>query len=100
MRVPCKLCSRDRKLQLVGIALWTAAGLAAFALARLLPPARPRGWILELLIALAAALLFGLAATALDFGGWQELEWRAGVFAFFGALVLVGLFRLASTIRS
>ena len=83
----------------MGTALWIAAGLAAFALARALPPARPRGWVAEFLAALAAALILGLAATALDFGGWKELDWRAGLFAFFGALAIVGVFRLVTIFR-
>ena len=84
----------------MGIALWSAAGLAAFALARALPPAHARrAWVAELVAALATALLLGLAATALDFGGWRELEWRAALFTFFGAMAAVGLVRLTSTIK-
>lgn len=83
----------------MGLALWTAAGLVAFAIARLLPPARTRAWLLELLAALATALALGFVATARDFGGWKELDWRAGLFAFFGALAVLGVFRLVTIFR-
>jgi hypothetical protein len=45
-------------------------------------------------IAIVAAMLLGVLATALDFGGWRELDWRAGLFAFFGSLAATGFFRL------
>lgn len=83
----------------MGIALWTAAGLLAFAIGRLLPPARSGAWVLELLAALATALLLGLVASARDFGGWRELDWRAGLFTLFGALAVVGVCRLVTLFR-
>ena len=83
----------------MGPLLWTAAALAAFAVARLLPPARTRAWVAELLAALATAHGLGLVATARDFGGWRELDWRAGLFAFFGALAVIGVFRLVTIFR-
>jgi hypothetical protein len=43
--------------------------------------------------AVLIAIAFGLLATYLDFGGWQELDWRAGLFAFFGGLAAVGFTR-------
>lgn len=68
-------------------------GLAAGILARIVPlGTRKRLW-LELAAAVLAAFLLGTLATALDFGGWNELEWRAGVFAFLGALAAVGIIR-------
>lgn len=42
----------------------------------------------------SAAFLLGVAATALDFGGWHEPDWRAALFAFLGALAAAALFRL------
>lgn len=78
----------------MGIGMWLAAGSVAWLLARIIPAARPfRPWW-EMAAALVTSLLLGLAATALDFGGWQEPDWRAGLFAFFGALAVVGFLRL------
>jgi hypothetical protein len=79
----------------MGIALWATAGVLAFALARVIPITRSRRWTRELLIALLAALALGTLATALDFGGWRELEWRAATFAFCGAFAAVGALRLS-----
>jgi len=80
----------------VGLACWITCGLAAFLLARIIPTGRRRARIGELLIALASAAILGGVATALDFGGWRELDWRAGLFAFLGALALIGVFRLVT----
>jgi uncharacterized membrane protein YeaQ/YmgE (transglycosylase-associated protein family) len=77
----------------MGIALWLGAGVAAFVVARLLPLRRGRGWLVELLAALLASSAAGLVATALDFGGWQEPDWGAGVFAFLGAFAAAGFAR-------
>lgn len=79
--------------RIVGIALWLGCGLAAFVLARLVPLRRGRAWWGEGLAALFGAGLCGLIATALDFGGTRELDWRAGVFAALGALALAGAAR-------
>jgi urea transporter len=77
----------------LGIALWAASGGLAFLIARIIPLARRGGWVAELLAALLAALGCGLGATVVDFGGWRELDWRAGLFAFLGAFAAVGLIR-------
>lgn len=79
----------------VGIVLWLASGVAAFFVARIVPPGRTRGWIGELITAAVAALLLGLMATALDFGGWREPEPRAALLIVFGSFAAVGLLRLA-----
>jgi len=83
----------------VGIALWFLCGLAAFAVARVVPFARRRPWG-ELTIALLAALALGIAATALDFGGWNELDWRAGVFCFFGSFAGAGAVRAVQSLAT
>jgi hypothetical protein len=80
----------------MGIALWIAAGLVAFGLARFVPSGRRRPWLGELATSIVAGFLLGIAATALDFGGWREPDWRAGLFALLGALSAVGVFRLVS----
>lgn len=78
----------------MGLAMWLAAGGAAVATARLIRAGRPGRWLGELALGLIAAVLFGLAATALDFGGWKEPDWRAGLFSLFGAAAVLGLARL------
>jgi len=78
----------------MGIALWLLTSVAAFAFARMAPWRRRKVWIGELLVSIAAGLLLGTMATALDFGGWNEPDWRAGLFVFLGALAAAGVFRL------
>lgn len=77
----------------MGFVLWILAGVLAFGLARIVPLGRRKRWWIELLLALATAIGLGLLATALDFGGLAELEWRADVFSFLGALAMVGIVR-------
>lgn len=77
----------------MGVALWLAAGAIAFVIARFVPSGRPSALRLELAAALLAAALFGLLATSLDFGGLRELDWRAGLFALFGSLAILGAVR-------
>jgi hypothetical protein len=77
----------------MGLASWLAAAFVAFALARIVPLGRSRRWLAELLAAIVTALILGGAATALDFGGWNELSWRATLLAFFGAFAALGIVR-------
>lgn len=77
----------------MGAALWIAAGVAAFLVARMVPLRRPRRFVPELMVAATIAALFGVVATALDFGGWNEADWRAIVFAFLGAAAALGVMR-------
>jgi hypothetical protein len=65
----------------------------AFALARIIPAGRTSAWIGELVAALVIGFALGIVATALDFGGWKELDWRAGLFVFLGAFTASGLVR-------
>jgi hypothetical protein len=82
----------------MGIALWLVSSVAAFLLARMLPWRRRSRWLGEFSVSILAGLVLGVAATALDFGGWQEPDWRAGLFVLLGALAAAGTFRL--TIRA
>ena len=77
----------------MGAALWLAAGVVAFLLARIVPLRRTRRWATELVIVLVAAFLSGVLATALDFGGWNEPDWRAGLFTLFVAAAAAGTLR-------
>ncbi len=74
--------------------MWIAAGVAAAIVARLIPYGRGSRVFTEAAAAVTAALAAGLAATALDFGGWREPDWRAGVFALLCALAALGILRL------
>ena len=77
----------------MGIGLWFGSGVAAWILARIVPLGRPeRPWV-ELAAAIVTALLLGTVATALDFGGWNEADWRAGAFAALGAFAAIGMAR-------
>jgi hypothetical protein len=78
----------------MGIVLWFASSVAASLLARMAPWRRGRHWFGELSVSVLAGVALGAAATALDFGGWNELDWRAGVFVLLGASAVMGLFRL------
>ncbi|HYK02627.1 MAG TPA: hypothetical protein VE974_12795 [Thermoanaerobaculia bacterium] len=78
----------------MGIVLWLISGATAFAVARIVPFARTARWFGEVFVTLSAAILLGVAATALDFGGWREPDWRAALFAFLGAFAAAGVFRL------
>lgn len=78
----------------MGSALWLGCGAAAFLFARIVPYLRRRARWPELMTALVTAMLLGVLATALDFGGWREADWRAGVFVFLGAFAATGVTRL------
>lgn len=79
--------------------MWIIAGLGAFAAARLIRAGRPKSWLIEGPLSLIVAAAAGLAATALDFGGWQEPDWRSGVFAFAAAFGAIGLARAIGLVR-
>lgn len=83
----------------MGIALWLGCGVVSFALARLVPFARRRPWA-ELAVALVSALALGAGATALDFAGWNEPDWRAGLFAFFGSFAAAGAVRALQSVTA
>lgn len=75
------------------------SGIVAFLIARIVPFSRQTYWKTELVTATVAALLAGVAATILDFGGWQDLDWRSALFAFCVALAVAGVVRAITTTR-
>jgi nicotinamide riboside transporter PnuC len=79
----------------MGIALWMLCAAAVFFAIRYVRFGRPAGWIAELIATVTGALLLGVIATALDFGGWNEPDWRAGLFVLFGSAAVAGAVRLA-----
>jgi uncharacterized membrane protein YeaQ/YmgE (transglycosylase-associated protein family) len=78
----------------VGVVTQVVAAVAAFFIARIVPAGRPRRWAAELVVSILGALAAGVVATALDFGGWREAEWRAAVLGFVTALLLIGVIRI------
>lgn len=91
------LTAELRDNPLMGIAFWLFSGAVAFLIARIVPFGRTAAKTGELLVSVCAAVLLGLAATAMDFGGWSESDWRAALFTFFGAFTAAGLWRLTMT---
>jgi hypothetical protein len=83
----------------MGIATWLVSAAAALTLARTLLLRGPLSLRAESVLACAAACCYGLVATALDFGGWNEPDWRAAVFAFLGALTSLPLARAVAIRR-
>ena len=83
----------------MGIALWLGSVVVAFLLARIVPQGRGRARLGELAVAVVTALILGVVATAFDFGGWREVDWRAGLFAFLGAMAMVGAVRASRELR-
>jgi hypothetical protein len=78
-------------MHLMGVAAWIGAAACAFLVARNVPLGRPRSRMREILIALAAALVGGMTATALDFGGWSEPDLAPALFVgllSFGAIAV------------
>jgi hypothetical protein len=83
----------------MGIALWMTCAAAVFVAIRSIRFGRPSGWIVELFTVVIGAVLLGGLATALDFGGWKELDWRAGLFVLFGCFAIAGVLRLCLSPR-
>jgi hypothetical protein len=80
----------------MGIALWTGCAVVVFLSARRVSFGRRHRWIWELIATLASTLVLGVVATALDFGGWNEPDWRAGLFVLFGSTAVIGAVRMVS----
>lgn len=84
----------------MGIALWAACAVVVFFLARGVPYGRSSRWAGELIATLMSTFVLGLVATSLDFGGWNEPDWRAGLFIAFGSAAAVGLIRVVRLVRT
>jgi len=84
----------------MGIGLWMLCAAAVFFAIRSVPFGRPIGWIGELAAVVISALIAGAAATALDFGGWKEPDWRAGLFVLFASVAVCGVVRFVRLANS
>lgn len=76
-----------------GLISWSLVSLLMFAIARPLRRRR-QGWLSELAAALLAGLMAGVAATVMNFGGWQILEPAAIAFAALCAAGAIAMLRL------
>ena len=84
----------------MGLALWIAAGGAAWIAARIVPAGRQAGLpAVEMLTAFVVASLAGAAATVADFGGWNEPDWRAGLLIFCCAAAAIATLRVVRLMR-
>lgn len=77
---------------MLGLISWMSAAAVAIAAARFVRSGRRPLWV-EITVGIIAALLAGIAATALDFGGWSEADPRAFTFSLLVALAALGLLR-------
>lgn len=77
----------------MGVAIWIGCGIVAFLVARIVPNGRGARRMGELSASVAVALALGALATALDFGGWNELDWRASLLALLGGFAAAGFVR-------
>lgn len=76
----------------MGLLSWIIAGAVTFVLTRFIETRR-RSWLAELTTSVITALAAGLAATAMDFGGWAVADGRAFAFAGLVSLLSVGVLR-------
>lgn len=80
----------------MGILSWLLSGAIALFACRYIPLGRTAGRVFEALCGLAFAIGGGLAATRLDFGGWNEPDPRAALFCAMTTLCGVALARIAT----
>jgi uncharacterized membrane protein YeaQ/YmgE (transglycosylase-associated protein family) len=75
-----------------GAIAWVACGLLLAVVLRLLPPWRGSSWLPTLVTGLIGALVGGVLATLLGFGGLAAFDWRSLATAALAALLaLLGL---------
>jgi len=80
---------------LMGLGSWIVMGLLAGAVAKFLLPGKdPGGCIMTVAIGVVGALLGGLLATYLGFGGLSGFDIRSFVIATLGAFLLLLLLRV------
>jgi uncharacterized membrane protein YeaQ/YmgE (transglycosylase-associated protein family) len=80
--------------RLLGLGSWILVGLLAGLTARFALPGPDGGCALTVLIGLGGALLGGLLATYLGFGGLSGFDWRSLIIAALGAILLLMLLRV------
>ena len=77
-------------LEVMGLMSWIIMGALAGAAAKVLVPGEdPGGLIVTILIGISGALVGGLLATALGFGGISGFDVRSLIVAVLGGMVLL-----------
>jgi uncharacterized membrane protein YeaQ/YmgE (transglycosylase-associated protein family) len=79
----------------MGFLTWLAGGIGAALVARRIRHGKGPAIPGEAATAIASAIVAGILATALDFGGWNEFDLFALLFTFFTALTMIALYRAA-----
>ena len=81
----------------MGLLSWVVFGLIAGAIAKFLTPGRdPGGCIITIIIGIVGAVLGGMIATWLGYGGISGFDFRSFVIAVLGAILLLFLWRMIS----
>jgi hypothetical protein len=83
----------------MGLVTWIAVAAVAAMLARLLPLGRPPSWRTDLAAAVVAAVAAGIAATALDFGGWRAADLQPLPFVAAAAFAGIAIGRILARYR-
>lgn len=82
-------------LRLMGLGSWIVMGLLAGVAGRFLLPGRdPAGCVVTVLVGVGGALLGGILATYLGFGGLSGFDLRSLLIATLGAVLLLLLLRV------
>lgn len=85
----------EQYLGIMGLGSWMLMGLVAGAIAKFLLPGKdPGGCIMTSVIGVIGAMIGGLLATYLDFGGISGFDIRSLVIATLGAIILLIVLRL------
>ena len=84
-------------MEVMGLLSWVVFGLIAGAIAKFLTPGRdPGGCIITIIIGIVGAVLGGMIATWLGYGGISGFDFRSFVIAVLGAILLLFLWRMIS----
>jgi uncharacterized membrane protein YeaQ/YmgE (transglycosylase-associated protein family) len=79
----------------MGILSWILFGLIAGALAKFLMPGKdPGGFFVTAIIGIAGALIGGMLATQLGFGGVSGFDFRSFLVAIIGSMLLLFGYRM------
>jgi len=79
----------------MGLLSWIVFGLIAGLIAKMLVPGRdPGGCVLTVVLGVVGALIGGVLATALGYGGISGFDWRSLGIAVLGSILLLLIGRL------
>jgi len=79
----------------MGVLSWILFGLIAGALAKFLMPGKdPGGFFVTAIIGIAGALIGGMLATQLGFGGVSGFDFRSFLIAILGSMLLLFGYRM------